>query len=99
MDTKRGGGRIRYSKQEWHTLVSEFMTSGQDHLVFCWDKGLNPACLMRWQGVFRKETSSFSSKPVAFVDLGSLNPPSPQARALELKLDLGGGVVLTLSRH
>ncbi len=79
--------------------MSEFMVSGQDRLVFCQDKGLNPACLRRWQEVFRKEASSSGGQPVAFVDLGSLNSPSLRTRALELKLDLGGGVVLTLTRH
>ncbi|QKE41596.1 MAG: hypothetical protein HO274_09920 [Ferrovum myxofaciens] len=40
-------------------------------------------------------------QPVGFLDLGTLPAPEPQPRTgiLELKLDLGGGVVLTLTRN
>ncbi len=102
METNSGGGRLRYSRQEWQGFVSEFLASGQDCKSFCRDKGLNPSRLMRWQGMFRNEASVSSDEvqPVGFMDLGALKFPTPQLQAgtLEIKLDLGGGVVLTLTR-
>ncbi|MBU6995585.1 IS66 family insertion sequence element accessory protein TnpA [Ferrovum myxofaciens] len=96
METKRSR-RIRHSRQDWQGFVSEFLTSGQDCKSFCRDKGLNPSRLIRWQGVFRNEISPAISQmqPVGFLDLGTLPAPEPQPRTgiLELKLDLGGGVV------
>ncbi|WP_434782908.1 IS66 family insertion sequence element accessory protein TnpA [Ferrovum myxofaciens] len=102
METKRSR-RIRHSRQDWQGFVSEFLTGGQDCKSFCRDKGLNPSRLIRWQGVFRNEISPAISQmqPVGFLDLGTLPAPEPQPRTgiLELKLDLGGGVVLTLTRN
>ena len=100
METKLGGRRVRYSKQEWQGFVSEFLASDQDCRSFCQDKGLNPSRFMRWQGVFRNEVSAHEGQPAGFMELGAPKFPAfpLQAGALEIKLDLGGGVVLTLTR-
>jgi hypothetical protein len=103
METNSGSGRLRYSKQEWQRFVSEFRSGGQDCKSFCRDKGLNISRFMRWQSVFRHEAavSADEMQPLGFMDLGTLNIPTPQRKSgiLELKLDLGGGVVLTLTRN
>ena len=102
METRQGGGRQRYSRQEWQGFVSEFLVGDQDCKSYCRDRRLNPSRFMRWQGVFRKEASLSVGEvqPVGFVDLGTLPVPTSQPRTgtLELKLDLGGGVILTLTR-
>ncbi|WP_434782785.1 MAG: hypothetical protein WJ289_02505 [Ferrovum myxofaciens] len=59
--------------------------------------------VLSWIPHFRNEISPAISQmqPVGFLDLGTLPAPEPQPRTgiLELKLDLGGGVVLTLTRN
>ena len=101
MEPKPGGRRARYSKQEWQGFVSEFLASGQDCRSFCRGKGLNPSRFMRWQSVFRQEASAQEGQPAGFLELEAVKFPTAsfQVGAIEIKLDLGGGVVLTLTRN
>jgi putative transposase len=96
----------RRSAQAWREVVARFVQSGLTEEVFCEREGLGLKLFHRW----RTKRSSATPRPVApkparvapipastagFVDLGSLKDGGSR---LEMRLDLGGGVLLHMVR-
>ncbi|MBK7326267.1 MAG: IS66 family insertion sequence element accessory protein TnpB [Propionivibrio sp.] len=97
---KKGKGSRR-SRHEWQCLLAKFDDSGLGVEAFCRREAVSAASLYRWRGLLgaagdHDETSVISKTP-AFVDLGTLR--SAAAARIDLKLDLGDGLVLHLVRH
>jgi putative transposase len=98
--------RRRRNADEWRALLSRYAMSGQSVEAFCQGESVSAASFYRWRGLLgngRGQGRASEAQP-AFVDLGPLRPTSvansgqiPTGR-LELKLDLGGGLVLHLVR-
>jgi transposase-like protein len=103
MAVKVKGKRVRRSVGEQRAVLSRFAASGLGVAAFCRDEGINPTSLYRWQarhgkpGVGGNEVTPAERAP-AFVDLGALRTISPSGQRLEVKLDLGEGLVLQLVR-
>lgn len=97
---KKGTGSRR-SRQEWRSLLAKFDGSGQGVEAFCRREGISAASLYRWRGLLSAvgddHETEVISKAAAFVDLGALS--SAPAPRIDLKLDLGDGLVLHLVRH
>jgi transposase-like protein len=94
----------RLSAEAWRGMVERFEGSGLSAEGFCEQEGISVASLYRWRLKFRQDASgepvkradaAASTEAVEFVDLGALRPSGSR---LELRLDLGGGVILQLSR-
>jgi transposase-like protein len=87
---------VRRSAQEWRTLLAQYEQSGLGVAAFCERAGISPASLHRWRGLLAAE----AEPAPAFVDLGNLGASSPASGAerLELRLELGAGLTLTLVR-
>ena len=99
----------------WRDRMARHAGSGQSVEVFCKNEGVSAWSFYRWRkllGVGRKPSKGLARKlPVPFVDLGSMPAPHvhnelsgkrmPVERAggIEIRIDLGGGVVLTVARH
>lgn len=92
--------------EQWQALIGRQAGSGLSVADFCRRESISTASFYRWRRLLggglgratpREPTSDF-------VDLGLLNPGSEEGEAsgpagrLELRLDLGGGVVLHLVR-
>ena len=105
----RGQGKwVQRSEGEWRSLLSRFAPSGLGVKAFCRREAISAASFYRWQGLLsddqqkslrdtRSGDAGRGTKPV-FVDLGALNSaPTPRAR-INLKLDLGDGLILHLVR-
>ncbi len=92
---------LRRSRHEWRTLLAKFDGSGLGVEAFCRREAISPASLYRWRGVLGAAgdcgESAVISKAPAFVDLGPLR--SAAAPRIDLKIDLGDGLVLHLVRH
>ena len=103
MTTKGKGGWVRRSASEQRTMLRRYAASGQSAAAFCRREGISTASLYRWQAlhgaalVQRNEVSP-AERAAGFVDLGALSMPMPSAGRLEVKLDLGEGLVLHLVR-
>ena len=90
------------SADEWQTLLAQFDTSGLSVPAYCQHEAISESSFYRWRAQL---ASSASATPTVtqpgsppFIDLGSLlAPPANQGR-LELRLDLGAGLTLTLVR-
>jgi putative transposase len=96
----KGKGQRR-SRSQWQSLLSKVDGSGLSVEAFCRREGISAASLYRWRSVLRSALDRgevvVPVRAPGFVDLGVLNSHSPGSR-LELKLDLGEGLVLHLVR-
>lgn len=105
MQKRTGTGRRR-SSAAWRELVEGFVASGLTLAQYCAREGICTASFYRWRRVLsepsRRATTSMQSSTTqvrtaaaAFVDLGALSTGSAR---VELRLDLGGGVMLQIAR-
>lgn len=103
---KKGKGSRR-SQQEWRSLLAKFDDSGLGVEAFCRREAISAASLYRWRGLLGAVghgghgggEAAVIRRTAGFVDLGTLNPAAVSAPRIDLKLDLGDGLVLHLVRH
>ena len=95
--------RQRRSAREWSELLSRFAASGLSVAAFCEQEEISAASLYRWRsllgGAIESRAMDADAPMPAFVDLGGLGAPRPASERLEIRLDLGGGLVLSLVRR
>jgi putative transposase len=101
--------RGRRGAEGWGEVLSRFAQSGLTVQAFCDREGFSTASLYRWRSILsgaqdqgrpgksvRVSKPARVAKPIAgFVDLGAL---STGGSRFEVRLDLGGGVLLHLVR-
>jgi putative transposase len=95
----------RRGAEAWRALVEKFEQSGLTARAFCTQEGISASTFNWWRCRF---SGGGSVQPMArrsdsvvageFVDLGRLSVPASQAERLELRLDLGGGLIVQLVR-
>ena len=93
--------RIRRSVAVWKRLFSRQSSSGLSIPEFCRREGINASLFRRWRltlkysehRVTRREPVAEVSAP--FINLGDLRSGGPR---LDVRLDLGGGVILSIAR-
>lgn len=103
MAAKVKGKRVRRSEDEQRAVLSRFAGSGLGVAAFCRGEGIRAASLYRWRARHGKRSLGGNEVTAAeraptFVDLGALRTVSPSGQRLEVKLDLGEGLVLQLVR-
>jgi transposase-like protein len=91
--------RRQFSPAEKREAVQLHRASGLSVRSFCEREGLSATCFYRWRAEFSEATAAGSlaaaPAPAAFVDLGPLRPSRGR---LALRLELGEGVVLEITR-
>ena len=86
--------RRRLSAAAWREMVARFSGSGLSAEAFSQRERVSLASLKRWQQELEgKQTPA--AAPGGFLELGSLRSVGSR---FEVRLDLGDGVLLTLSR-
>ncbi len=97
--------RRRLSAGSWRGMLTRFASSGLTVQAFCEREAVSTASFYRWRsrlqatfaGEGRPGEAAVESSPTPeFVDLGTLRPTT--SSRCELRLDLGGGVLLHLVR-
>ena len=93
----------------WRQRIKDHAVSGQSVAAYCRERGLVVATFYWWKARLRKSASALFVRKVAtevpFIDLGSVNSvadgdTSPVAGAcVDIRLDLGLGMVLTITRR
>jgi len=93
-------------EQTWRDLVRRQSQSGLSVAAFCRQEGIKPWSLYGWRSRLRGKTSDERAVRVSspragrdggdFIDLGTLGAGG--GPRCEVRLDLGGGVVLHLVR-
>jgi len=99
--------RQRRSEGVWREIVSRQEHSGLTVTEFCEREGLKAASLYGWRGRVRQEAGGEKVSPTKssrvraaksseeFIDLGAIGASRGR---FEVRLDLGGGVLLQLVR-
>lgn len=90
----------RRNATAWQALVSRQARSGESVARFCARERVSVASFYQWRARSRQDAMSqapFGESPTAgaFVDLGEVSLGTGR---LVLRLDLGGGLVLQLTR-
>lgn len=93
----------RLRAREMRALVARFAQSAMTVERFCRDEAISTSSFYRWRtllsggdrGVATRGTSSVAAGAADFVALGTLRPAHER---MELRLELGDGVVLHLVR-
>ena len=96
----------RRSAETWRAMVARFAQSGLTEEVFCQGEGVSAKLFHRWRMKRGKampravvdKPARVAPSPAStsgFVDLGSLKDSGSK---LEMRLDLGGGVLLHVVR-
>ena len=102
MAGRRKGKWVKRSEGEWRGLLSRFAGSGLGVEAFCRRESISAASFYRWRGLLgdgRLGGEVVHHQPApAFVDLGALNCTSLPRPRLDLKLDLGDGLIVHLVR-
>lgn len=98
------GIRIRRSAAAWRELIAQQSRSGLAVQEFCQREGLNASVFWRWRlrlkrsmegGRVRARPDAAPKIAAPFIDLGDLRSGGSR---LEVRLDLGAGVVLSIAR-
>ncbi len=95
--------RRRYGADTWQKILGRFEESGLDAPAFCVREGVSMASFRRWQKRLGSESdralvaraAEVTGKAAGFIDLGDLR--AGEAR-FEVRLELGGGIVLNFAR-
>jgi hypothetical protein len=104
--------RVRQGTDGWRGILARFAQSELTVRAFCQREGISPASFYRWRSVLKgSQHNPLTPKPsrvanpaAGFVELGALSrsgarPASGIAQhRFEVRLDLGGGVLLHLVR-
>ncbi len=95
---KKGKGSRR-GRHEWRSLLAKFDGSGLGVEGFCRREAISAASFYRWRSLLGNGGDGggaglASDAAPAFVDLGTLNSASLTHPRIDLKLDLGDGLVL-----
>jgi hypothetical protein len=99
---QRVKAKRRLRAEAWPAMVSRFAGSGMTAEAFSEQQRVSLASLEHWQEKLQQARPSqrtavtpAQSQRAGFVDLGALGGSGAR---VELRLDLGDGVLLTLSR-
>jgi len=93
----------RRGRNEWRSLLSGFEQSALSVEAYCRRESISAASFYRWRGILcgrpqgRGEVTVRDTAP-AFVDIGALHAGPVHRARLDVKLDLGEGLVLHLVR-
>ena len=105
-ERKKGKGSRR-SRHEWRSLLAKFDGGDMGVEAFCRRQAISAASFYRWRSLLGNGGGGdgdggagvASDAAAAFVDLGTLDCASSSKPRIELKLDLGDGLILHLVRN
>jgi hypothetical protein len=96
------GKWIQRNEAQWRSLLSRFSDSGLSVSVFCQREAVSTASFYRWRRLLDRHAGGEGlvvRREPGFVDLGTLREECGRGAAVELRLDLGGGLSLHLVRR
>lgn len=92
----------RRSAEQWRALIEAQARSGLSQKAFCEREGLCAGSFWNWRRRLRQSDADEPARavegamPPAFVEIGTTS--RPLEAGLKVRLELGAGVVLELSR-
>jgi transposase-like protein len=104
------GTRRHLGAQAWREVFRRFDSSGDSAVGFCKREGLNTSSFHRWRRRLTttaaaanssqepREAAQRQSAVASFIEMGSMGTANEPAARLEVRLDLGAGLVLHVVR-
>ncbi len=115
MDKPTSRAGMAQCESEWRDRFARHAVSGQTVVVFCSNESITEGQFYRWRARLREQAGSTRTTvpaPTAFIDAGALKAatangaasrmnqaPVIQSGAIEVRLDLGQGLMLHIVRH
>ena len=95
--------RRRLGTLAWRAMLVRFSGSGLTIKAFCRREAVSTASFYRWRTLLGAQATAVQTRPArsvtdTFVDLGPLMTPDSVPARFDLRLDLGGGLILQLRR-
>jgi putative transposase len=102
--------RRRLSAQAWSEVFRRFDGSGESVTGFCKREGLHTSSFRRWHRRLAAPATPITpqarepreakrqASAASFIEMGAMGAASQPAGRLEVRLELGGGLVLQLVR-
>ncbi len=91
---------IRRSLEQRQTIVAAEAASGQNVSAYCRASGLCAVTLAKWRkrlvGELGTPMAAHAAPPPSFIELA--NPVRPLDAGIKVRIELGAGIVLELSR-
>ena len=91
--------RVNRSPAQWQAVIDQHQQSGLTQEAFCKAHGVSSTALAKWRqrlGAGGKQTRVIKAKAPAFVEIAP--PPRVADAGMKVRLDLGAGIVLELTR-
>jgi hypothetical protein len=102
MTEGKAGKRVRRSRGEWRLLLAGQSGSGLDVEAYCRREAISAASFYRWRRVLAHARDGGNDvvevAVPGFVDLGAVNAGYASRARIDLKLELGDGLVVHLVR-
>lgn len=96
----------------WRSRLQRYGQSGKSIAAFCRDEAVSKASFHNWRTkLANDEPATPPAHPTPFIDLGSIKQPVgmkratpsaasiPPALGIDIRIDLAGGIVLTITRR
>ncbi len=105
----RGKSWQRHGEEAWRTMIERQRASGLSILAFCEREGVSRSSFGRWRSLLAKratgepneftvdERPAVAAQRGGFVDAGMLRMGGV-SESVEMRLELGGGIVVTIRR-
>ena len=97
--------RRRQGAEAWRAILALFAVSGLRAAAFCRREAISVASFYQWRArlAAREPATATPSRSdpattAGFVDIGTLHASDPVPAAFQLRLELGGGLMLALRR-
>lgn len=102
----QGIKRRRLGPKAWRSMLARFADSGLTVAAFCRCEAVSAASFYRWRSQLGASADvvplpvaqASPGAPAEFVDLGPLVTTVSAPARFDLRLDLGGGLILQLRR-
>lgn len=90
----------------WRERLSRFTQSGQTVKTFCHQESVSAWSFYHWRRRLQEPAAPCGTGVAGFVDLGAVSSASPRIESaaaadvanLTIRLDLPGGIVVTIAR-
>jgi hypothetical protein len=101
------GHRKQRGEAKWTEIVCAQQRSGLSARAYCVRESIAPGLFYKWRGRLQNTTVASEVRevhePEVFIDMGKINSGNRRAsadnvRALEVMLDFGDGLLLTVRR-
>lgn len=87
--------------EQWRERIAQQAGSGKSVAAFCQEQGIAPQTFYWWRNRLTGQEAGAAPRPATaapFLDLGAMPAAAAHAGSLSIRLDLPGGITLTIAR-